>query len=104
MSWGYLIIAGLFEIIGVIGVKKVSESNNLMNNVVLIGGFIVSFTFLSYALEDIPLSTAYAVWTGIGTLGSVIIGMIFFKEPKNAFRVFCVLGIIFTIIGLKAVS
>lgn len=104
MAWGCLIIAGLFEIIGVIGVKKVSEKNNFKNNAILIGGFIVSFTFLSYAMEDIPLSTAYAVWTGIGTLGSTIIGILFYKEPKNALRIFCILGIIFTVIGLKVVS
>lgn len=104
MAWGYLVIAGLFEIVGVIGVKRVSEKSNIVNNAVLIGGFIVSFTFLSMALDSIPLSTAYAVWTGIGTLGSAIVGMIFFKEPRNAFRVFCILGIIFTIIGLKVVS
>lgn len=104
MAWGYLIIAGLFEIIGVVGVKKVSEKNDFKNNAILIGGFIVSFTFLSYAMEDIPLSTAYAVWTGIGTLGSTIVGILFYKEPKNALRIFCILGIIFTIIGLKVVS
>lgn len=104
MAWGYIVIAGLFEVIGVIGVKKVSEKSNLVNNAVLIGGFIASFSFLSMALNHIPLSVAYAVWTGIGTLGSAIIGMIFFKEPRNAFRVFCIIGIIFTIIGLKVVS
>ncbi|WP_438350308.1 DMT family transporter [Paenibacillus sp. FA6] len=104
MAWGYLIIAGLFEIIGVIGVKKVSEKNNFKNNAILIGGFIVSFTFLSYAMEVIPLSTAYAIWTGIGTLGSTIVGILFYKEPKNALRIFCILGIIFMIIGLKVVS
>lgn len=104
MAWGYLIIAGLFEIIGVIGVKKVSEKNDFKNNAILIGGFIISFTFLSYAMEDIPLSTAYAVWTGIGTLGSTIVGILFYKEPKNALRIFCILGIIFTIIGLKVVG
>ncbi|WP_430788823.1 DMT family transporter [Virgibacillus flavescens] len=104
MAWGYLVIAGLFEIVGVLGVKKVSEKSNIVNNAILAGGFIISFTFLSFALDSIPLSTAYAVWTGIGTLGSAIVGMIFFKEPRNGFRVFCILGIIFTIIGLKVVS
>ncbi|GIP56915.1 multidrug efflux SMR transporter [Paenibacillus sp. FSL W8-0186] len=104
MAWGYLIIAGLFEIIGVIGVKRVAERSNFLNNLILIAGFIISFTFLTYAMKDIPLSTAYAVWTGIGTLGSTLIGILFFKEPRNALRVFCILGIIFTIIGLKLVS
>lgn len=104
MAWGYLVIAGLFEIVGVIGVKRVSEKSNIVNNAVLIVGFVISFTFLSFALDNIPLSTAYAIWTGIGTLGSAIVGMIFFKEPRNTFRVVCIIGIIFTIIGLKVVS
>lgn len=65
-----MIIAGLFEVIGVIGVKKVSEKNHFWNNVRLIGSFIISFQYLSMALQEIQLSTAYAIWTGIGTLGS----------------------------------
>ncbi|MUG43711.1 DMT family transporter [Paenibacillus woosongensis] len=104
MAWGYLIIAGLFEVIGVIGVKRVAERSNFLNNLILIAGFIISFTFLTYAMKDIPLSTAYAVWTGIGTLGSTLIGILFFKEPRNTLRIMCILGIIFTIIGLKLVS
>lgn len=104
MAWGYLIIAGLFEVIGVIGVKRVAERSNFLNNLILIAGFIISFTFLTYAMKDIPLSTAYAVWTGIGTLGSTLIGILFFKEQRNTLRIICILGIIFTIIGLKLVS
>lgn len=104
MAWTYLIIAGVFEIVGVIGIKKVSEKNNWRNNIALYGGFIVSFNFLTLAMQDIPLSTAYAVWTGIGTLGSAIVGMFFFKEPRNTLRIVCIAGIILTIIGLKFVS
>lgn len=104
MSWVYLIIAGLFEVAGVIGVKKVSEKNNFVNNVILIGSFIISFQFLSMALKEIELSTAYAIWTGIGTLGATIVGIFFFHEPKNLLRIVCIFGIIFTVIGLKMVS
>ncbi|CAM4160127.1 multidrug resistance protein SMR [Bacillus manliponensis] len=104
MAWMYLLIAGLFEIIGVIGVKKVAENNSWKNNIIFIGGFVMSFQFLRMALIDIPLSTGYAVWTGIGTLGAAIVGIFFFQEPKNAFRIFCIIGIVCTIIGLKVVS
>ncbi|MCQ6566881.1 DMT family transporter [Bacillus mycoides] len=104
MAWMYLIIAGLFEIVGVIGIKKVTKDNNWTNNIILIGGFIISFQFLTMALQEIQLSIAYAVWTGIGTLGAAVVGILFFKEPKNAFRIICIVGIMGTIIGLKMVS
>ncbi|MEC5239466.1 multidrug efflux SMR transporter [Bacillus mycoides] len=104
MAWMYLIIAGLFEIVGVIGIKKVTKDNNWTNNIILIGGFIISFQFLTMALQEIQLSIAYAVWTGIGTLGAAVVGILFFKEPKNAFRIICIVGIMGTIIGLKVVS
>ncbi|KEK24611.1 DMT family transporter [Bacillus gaemokensis] len=104
MAWIYLIIAGLFEIVGVIGVKKVAKNNNWTNNLILIGGFIISFQFLTMALQDIQLSIAYAVWTGIGTLGAAIVGILFFHEPKSAFRIFCIVGIMGTILGLKLVG
>lgn len=104
MAWTYLIIAGLFEIVGVIGIKKVSENNNWLNNIALYGGFIVSFNFLTLAMQSIALSTAYAVWTGIGTLGAAIVGMFFFNEPRNTLRIFCMIGIIVTIAGLKLMS
>lgn len=104
MAWMYLIIAGLFEIVGVIGIKKVTTDNNWTNNIILIGGFIISLQFLTMALQEIQLSIAYAVWTGIGTLGAAVVGILFFKEPKNAFRIICIVGIMGTIIGLKMVS
>ncbi|KXY47797.1 multidrug resistance protein SMR [Bacillus cereus] len=104
MAWMYLIIAGLFEIVGVIGIKKVAKDNNWTNNIILIGGFIISFHFLTMALQEIQLSIAYAVWTGIGTIGAAVVGILFFKEPKNAFRIICIVGIMGTIIGLKVVS
>ena len=66
--------------------------------------FIISFQFLTMALQEIQLSIAYAVWTGIGTLGAAVVGILFFQEPKNAFRIICIVGIMGTIIGLKVVS
>lgn len=104
MDWTLLIAAGLMEIIGVIGIKRVAKNNNWINNIILIGGFIISFQLLVKAMETIPLATAYAVWTGIGTVGAAVVGMIFFKESKSWIRIGSILGIIFAVIGLKLVS
>lgn len=101
MAWLLLIAAGLFEVVGVIGVKKVAEKDNWVNNLLLIGGFLISFKLLLSAIKTIPLSTAYAVWTGIGTVGATIVGMIFFKESKSPLRLLCIVGVIVSVIGLK---
>ncbi|TKC16385.1 DMT family transporter [Robertmurraya kyonggiensis] len=100
-EWTLLIIAGLFEVIGVIGIKRTVEENNLLNNILLYGGFIISFQILIQVMEWIPLATAYAVWTGIGTVGAAIVGMIFFQESRNPFRLLCILGVIGAVTMLK---
>ncbi|CAH1216502.1 putative guanidinium efflux system subunit GdnD [Paenibacillus plantiphilus] len=89
---------------GVIGIKRVAKNNNWTNNIILIGGFIISFQLLVSAMETITLATAYAVWTGIGTVGAAIVGMMFFKESTSCIRISCILGIIFAVVGLKLVS
>ncbi len=104
MDWSWLIAAGLLEVVGVIGIKRVAQNNNWTNNLILIGGFIISFQLLTRAMETIPLATAYAVWTGIGTVGAAVVGMLFFKESKSWLRIGCILGIIFSVVGLKMVS
>jgi paired small multidrug resistance pump len=104
MDWVLLIAAGLLEVVGVIGIKRVAQNNNWTNNIILIAGFVISFQLLIQAMETIPLATAYAVWTGIGTVGAAVVGMIFFKEPKSWLRIGCILGIIFSVVGLKLVS
>lgn len=104
MSWIYLLLAGMLEIAGVVGVKKVSEKASWTGYFMLIGGFIISLSLLQLALEEIPLSIAYAIWTGIGTLGATIIGIFYHNEAKNSMRLFCIFGIIVTIIGLRLVQ
>jgi len=103
MDWLMLIFGGLFEVVGVIGLKRTAEKNSVLNYFILIGGFIMSFQLLIHAMETIPLSTAYAVWTGIGTVGAAIVGIIFFKESKSLLRMACILGVILSVIGLKIV-
>jgi len=104
MSWFYLILAGLFEVVGVIGIKRTAEKNNWTNNLILIAGFIVSFNFLLLAMNTIPLSTAYAVWTGIGTVGAAVVGMLFYGESKKSLRLLCILGVILSVIALKIIG
>ncbi|WP_124727122.1 DMT family transporter [Staphylospora marina] len=101
MDWWLLVMAGLMEVVGVIGIKRVSEKDNLFNNILVIGAFIISFQLLLAAMKTISLSTAYAVWTGIGTVGGAVVGMLFFKESKNPVRLLCIAGIIGCVIALK---
>ena len=104
MSWIYLLIAGLFEISWAIGLKLSNGFTHLWFSILTIIGMIFSFYFLSVALKNIPLGTAYAVWTGIGTIGTVILGIILFKEPASALRFVCIGMILFGITGLKLLS
>lgn len=101
MAWYFLIAAGLMEIVGIIGIKRVAQKNDVINNVILIGGFVVSFQLLLQALDTIPLSTAYAVWTGIGTVGGAIVGMLFFRESKSPLRLLGIAGVVGCIVALK---
>ena len=103
MAWFYLLIAGLFEILWALGLKYSNGFTNLTVSVFTVIGMILSFYFLSLSLKNIPLGTAYAVWTGIGTLGTVILGIILFKEPITALRLACILLIFVGITGLKLV-
>jgi paired small multidrug resistance pump len=104
MAWILLILAGLFETVGVIGLKRTAEKSNLINSLILYGGFVVSFFLLYTAMKTIDLSTAYAVWTGIGTVGAVAIGIIFFKESKSLIRIVCIMGIVCCVSALKWLS
>lgn len=104
MSWILLVIAGLFEVGWAFGLKCSAGFSKLAPSVLTVFGMIASFYFLSLALKQLPLGTAYAIWTGIGTLGTAIIGILIFKEPANAARLLCIGFILIGIIGLKLVS
>lgn len=79
MAWFRLILAGLMEVPGVIGIKRTAVRGSRFDYVLLVGGFLASFQLLMLALDDIALSTAYAVWTGIGTLGAALAGWMLYK-------------------------
>lgn len=104
MNWFYLIIAGMFEVAWAIGMKLSDGFSNLTISILTIIGMVASFYFLALALKNIPLGTAYAIWTGIGTLGTVILGILLFKEPVNVARIVCIIFILSGITGLKLLS
>lgn len=104
MQWIYLLIAGFFEIVWAVGLKLSHGFTNPIISILTILGMMASFYFLAVALKNIPLGTAYAVWTGIGTVGTVILGILLFKEPVTFMRIICIALIIFGIIGLKLLS
>ncbi|MCK7605427.1 quaternary ammonium compound efflux SMR transporter SugE [Geobacillus stearothermophilus] len=101
MAWVYLVVAGIFEIVWAISLKYTAGFTRLWPSVVTVAGMAASFYFLSMATKTLPIGTAYAVWTGIGALGAVIIGMLFLNEPINAPRIVFLLFILVGIIGLK---
>lgn len=104
MEWIMLIVAGLFEMGWAIGLKYSNGFTKLIPSIFTIVGMIASFYFLSLALKNLPLGTAYAIWTGIGTVGTVFLGMILFKEPTDIIRLICIGFIIVGIVGLKVSS
>ena len=101
MPWTNLIIAGLFEI-GFASTLKLTEGfTRLWPTAIFTVCIILSFLFLNKAVKDIPIGTAYAVWTGIGAVGTVIVGILIYKEPATALRLFFITTLIGSIIGLK---
>ncbi len=104
MHWMYLFVAGLFEISWALGLKFSHGFTQIIPSVLTIAGMVASFYFLALALKSLPLGTAYAIWTGIGTIGTVIFGIILFKEPVTALRLFCIALIVSGITGLKLLT
>lgn len=101
MQWIFLLAAGGFEVLWALGLKYSLGFTRLLPSLITILGMIASFYFLSLALKSLQLGTAYAIWTGIGTVGTVTLGILLFKEPININRVIFISFIIIGIIGLK---
>lgn len=104
MNWIYLLIAGLLEIGWAIGLKYSEGWTKFVPSILTATAMIASFYFLSLALKTLPIGTAYAVWTGIGTVGAAFFGMLFFQEPRDFLRILCIFLIIGGIAGLKFTS
>ena len=101
MSWIILFLAGLFEIAWAIGLKYSEGFTKLTPSIITIITMFISFYLLSLALKSLPLGTAYAVWVGIGTVGTVIAGIMLFGESMTLIRVISILFILIGIVGLK---
>ncbi|MFA5010813.1 MAG: multidrug efflux SMR transporter [Ignavibacteria bacterium] len=102
MAWIYLVIAGIFEMGWPLGFKLSQvTANRFLWITVGVLSMAASGYFLWVAQKDIPIGTAYAVWTGIGAIGTFLIGIIFFKDPTNLLRIFSAGLIIIGVIGLK---
>ena len=104
MAWLYLALAGIFEIVWAISLKYTDGFTRLVPSTITIVGMLVSVVLLGLALRDLPVGTGYAVWTGIGTVGAAILGMVLFAEPATAVRIGSIALIVTGIIGLKAFS
>ena len=104
MAWIYLVLAGLFEVLFVFSMGKARETvgrQSFLWYALFVIAFLLSMWLMMKATKSLPLGTAYAVWTGIGAAGSVVMGMIFFKEPVTLWRVVFLFTLISSIIGLK---
>ncbi|QIB67911.1 quaternary ammonium compound efflux SMR transporter SugE [Aminipila butyrica] len=104
MQWIYLGVAGVLEMLWAVSLKFSHGFTRLTPSIITIIGMIASFYMLSLALKSLPLGTAYAIWTGIGTVGTVIFGILFFKESVDLPRLLCIGLIVSGIVGLKLLS
>ena len=104
MEWIYLMIAGLFECGWAIGIKYTGGFTKLVPSALTVLSMVLSLWLLSLAMKSIPVGTAYAVWTGIGAVGVVILGMLLFGESRDIARIICLAVIVSGIVGLNLVS
>ena len=100
-AWTYLLIAAAFEIAWAIGLKMSRGFTRPGISVLTVIGMLASFWFLSIAMRSLPVGTAYATWTGIGAVGTAILGMILFAEPATAMRIGSIALIVAGIVGLR---
>ena len=104
MTWIMLFIAGIFEVTWAIGLKYSESFTRLVPSIITLVAMALSIFFLSKSLKELPIGTAYAVWTGIGAAGTAIMGMILFQESREVIRILCISLIIVSTIGLKLSS
>lgn len=104
MPWIYLVIAGLLEVAWAISLKYTEGWTRLYPSLITAALMAASFYFLSLAVKVLPIGTAYAVWTGIGTVATAILGVMIFGESRDPVKIICILLIITGIIGLKISS
>ncbi len=101
MAWVILIVAGLFEVSWAVGLKYSEGLTRLWPTLATAATLVVSMILLAVAMRSLPLGTAYTVWTGIGAIGTVVLGILLFGEPATASRLACIALILVGILGLK---
>lgn len=104
MSWFYLLLAGLLEVVWAVGLKYTEGFTRLGPSLLTLAAMGVGFYLLSLAMRTLPLGTAYGVWVGIGAVGAAIAGMVLFKEPATMLRVVSLVLVVAGIVGLKLSS
>ena len=104
MAWTLLFIAGVFEIGWAVGLKYTDGFTRPWPTTLTIAAMVISMVLLGLAAKDLPIGTAYAVWTGIGAAGAFVLGILLFREPATALRILCVSLIIVGVVGLKLLS
>ncbi|HEX6622871.1 MAG TPA: quaternary ammonium compound efflux SMR transporter SugE [Pyrinomonadaceae bacterium] len=104
MAWVYLLLAGLLEVVWAVGLKYTEGFTRLWPSLWTGAAMILSMLLLAVAVKSLPIGTAYAVWTGIGAVGTAVLGIILFGEPRETARLLCVLLIVAGIVGLKLTS
>lgn len=104
MAWIHLVVAGLFEIGWAIGLKYTDGFTRPLPTALTVASMVISIGLLGLALKTLPVGTAYAIWTGIGTVGTVALGIVLLGESASALRLACIGLIVAGILGLKLVS
>ena len=104
MPWIFLILASICEIAFAGSLKLTENFTNLKWSTAFIFFYVLSIVLLNKAVQTIPIGTAYAVWTGIGAAGTVLVGILYFKEPYSFWRIFFLCTLVLSIVGLKFVS
>jgi quaternary ammonium compound-resistance protein SugE len=104
MAWIVLLLAGLFEVGWAVGLKLTEGFTRPLPTLLTVASMAVSLGLLGLALQSLPLGTAYAVWTGVGTVGTALLGILLFGESADAARLLCIALIVAGILGLKLVS
>jgi len=104
MAWTYLIVAGVLEIVWAIGLKYTEGFTKLVPSLITGVALFASMLFLALALRTVPVGTGYAIWTGIGAVGTAILGIVLFAEPATLARLGCIGLIVAGIVGLKLVT
>jgi len=101
VAWIVLVVAGLFEVAWAIGLKYTEGFSRFWPSAATVAAMVVSVVLLGWAMRTLPVGTAYAVWTGIGAVGTVVLGIILFGEPATVIRLACIGLILAGIVGLK---